>query len=279
MLNLLIKFSDKDNILDSKPFIDDEVQFNLLHLIREGKNPYLFTNKNKSMIIAQSTPNRPAWIWTSKQITNEDIEELKNEFIELYKDMDKLVFIAKPDIAITLAEYYSTSRQLKYSVYLQMESFHCPSIMKQKSVQGIIRKATINDINVISEFLSGFIYDCFGTMTTPEQQLQTAKLYIESQNLYIWFNNNEIISMANIAHRSKRHARINEVYTKSNMRGKGFGGMIVSELCRIIISEHRVPVLYTDLANPISNKAYKNVGFIKCGKVSQILFDVRRDNF
>lgn len=279
MFNLLIKFSEKDNILDSKPFIDDEVQFNLLHLIRESKLPYLFTNKNKSIIIGQSTPSYPAWIWTTNQITNEEIEELKNDFNELYKEMDKLVFVAKSDIAITLAEHYSAIRQIKYSVYLQMESFHCPSIMKPKSVQGLLRKATINDINVISEFLSGFIYDCFGKMTTPEQQLQTAKMYIESENLYILCNNNEIISMSNIAHRSKRHVRINEVYTKPDMRGKGFGAKIVSELCEIILSEHRVPVLYTDLANPASNKAYKNVGFIECGKVSQISFDLRKENF
>lgn len=55
--------------------------------------------------------------------------------------------------------------------------------------------------------------------------------------------------------------------------------MIVAELCQIICSEHRIPVLYTDLANPASNKAYKNVGFIECGKVSQILFDLRKGNF
>ncbi|WP_238475800.1 hypothetical protein [Clostridium manihotivorum] len=50
---MLIKFSEKDNIFDSKPSIDDEVQFNLLQLIRESKSPSLFTNKNKSIIIGQ----------------------------------------------------------------------------------------------------------------------------------------------------------------------------------------------------------------------------------
>lgn len=269
---MLIKFSEKDNILDSKPFIDDEVQFNVLYIIRESKLPYLFTNKNKSIIIGQSIPKLPAWIWTSSQITNKDIEELKNDFIELYKDMEKLVFVAKPDIAIALAENYSTIRQLKYCVNLQMESFQCPSIIEPKPVQGLLRKATINDINVISEFLSGFIYDCFTQMTTPEQQSQTAKMYIESENLYIWCIGNKIISMAHIAHRSKRNARINEVYTRPDMRGQGFGAVIVSKLCRIILSEHRVPVLYTDLSNPASNKAYKNVGFIECGKVSKVSF-------
>lgn len=273
---MLVKFLGNDNILDSKPFIDDEVQFNLLHLIRESNSPYLYTNINKNIIIGQSTHKHPAWIWTSSQITNEDLENLKNDFIELYKEAETLVFVAKPNIAVALAEHYSEVKHVNYSVYLQMESFQCLSFIEPKPVQGFLRKASMNDIVIISEFFSGFIYDCFGEMTTPEQQLQTAKMYIESGNLYTWCNDNIIISMANIAHRSKRHARVNEVYTRSDMRGKGFAAIIVSELCKLIFNQQRVPVLYTDLANPASNKAYKNVGFIECGELTQILFDFRK---
>jgi len=156
-----------------------------------------------------------------------------------------------------------------------MESFHCPSIILPKSVQGLLRKANISDTDIISEFFSGFIYDCFSTKTTPQQQLQTAKMYIESENLYVWCKGNEIISMANIAHCTNRHGRINEVYTKPDMRGQGFGAMIVAKLSQIISSEDRIPVLYTDLANPASNKAYKNVGFIECGKVSEMMVELR----
>lgn len=274
---MLIEFSRKDVILDSKPFTDDEVQFNLLNLIREGKSPLLLTNKNRSIIMGQSEYKYPVWIWTSNQITKDDIEELKSNFIELYKNMDKLTFVAKPNIAGVLAEHYSACTKRKYSVYLQMESFYCPSVMKPKLVQGYFRKATMDDISTISEFLSGFIYDCFGKTTEPEQQLQNAKIYIESKNLYVWCNDNEIISMANIAHRSERNVRINEVYTRKDLRGKGFGARIVYELCNVIIDEKKVPVLYTDLSNPSSNKAYKNVGFVESGKITQILFDKKED--
>jgi predicted GNAT family acetyltransferase len=270
---MLIEFSRKDIILDSKPFTDDEVQFNLLHLIRDGRSPLLRTNKNKSIIMGQSEYKYPVWIWTSNQITNDDIEELKNDFVDIYKNMDMLTFVAKPNIAEVLAEHYSICTERKYSVHLQMESFFCLSVIKPKLVQGYFRKATIDDINTISEFLSGFIYDCFGKITTPKQQVQNAMIYIENKNLYVWCNDNEIISMANIAHRSERNVRINEVYTRKDMRGKGFGARIVYELCKVIINEQKVPVLYTDLANPASNKAYKNIGFIESGKITQILFD------
>lgn len=54
----------------------------------------------------------------------------------------------------------------------------------------------------------------------------------------------------------------------------GFDAEIVYELCKIIFGENRVPVLYTDLSNPASNKAYKNVGFKESGKVTQMVFDM-----
>lgn len=94
---------------------------------------------------------------------------------------------------------------------------------------------------------------------------------------FIWGNGNKIISMANISHRSKRHARINEVYTRPDMRGKGFASMIIAELSKIIFSEGMVPTLYTDLRNPASNKAYKNIGFKERGKVNQILFNSKKE--
>jgi len=115
--------------------------------------------------------------------------------------------------------------------------------------------------------------NCFGITTNVEEQAETAKAYILSDNFYIWKIGNEIVSMANMAHRSARHVRLNEVYTPPSQRKNGYAGALVSELCKIIYRENRIPMLYTDLLNPASNKAYKNVGFIECGKVNQISFE------
>ncbi len=98
----------------------------------------------------------------------------------------------------------------------------------------------MSDINVIAEFLSRFIYDYFSKRTTSEEQLGDAKDYVESANLSVWCKDNEVISMSNIAYCPKRYARINQVYTKPNMRRKGFGEMIVSKLSKIILSENKV---------------------------------------
>ncbi len=33
-------------------------------------------------------------------------------------------------------------------------------------------------------------------------------------------------------------------------------------------------MLYTDLSNPVSNNIYKNIGFVECGIVDQVSFQV-----
>ena len=45
---------------------------------------------------------------------------------------------------------------------------------------------------------------------------------------------------------------------------------MVAHIGKIIIQKGKIPALYTDLSNPSSNKAYKNVGFIEKGKVDEI---------
>jgi predicted GNAT family acetyltransferase len=47
---------------------------------------------------------------------------------------------------------------------------------------------------------------------------------------------------------------------------------LVAQISDIIKDENLTPMLYTDLSNPASNKAYKNVGFIECGKVNEVKF-------
>lgn len=269
---MLIEISKEDSIFDSRPFIDEEVSFSGIYSIREEGSSAFFTNKNKSIVIAQSTPGLPDWIWTRSDISSEEMKELKEDFYELYKNTNKLCFVAKPNIVTILADHYSKRTQLKYDVDFEMEAYECRNIVEPKTVNDFIRKAHIDDIETISELLAEFSYDCFGIKTSPQSMAKTAKSYIEKENLYLWCNDEQIISTTNITLRTLRHARISQVYTRRDMRGQGFGTRIVAEVCEIILKENRIPVLYADLANPSSNKAYKKVGFTECGKVSRVTF-------
>ncbi|WP_353097265.1 GNAT family N-acetyltransferase [Tissierella praeacuta] len=64
------------------------------------------------------------------------------------------------------------------------------------------------------------------------------------------------------------------LYTSPSNRRKGYAGALVSELSKILYKENRMLMLYTDLSNPVSNNIYKNIGFVECGIVDQVSFQV-----
>jgi hypothetical protein len=60
--------------------------------------------------------------------------------------------------------------------------------------------------------------------------------------------------------------RIGPVYTPPELRRRGYAGMAVAETSRRALADGaRACVLFTDLANPTSNKIYAEVGYLRYG--------------
>ena len=55
--------------------------------------------------------------------------------------------------------------------------------------------------------------------------------------------------------------RIGPVYTPEAERGQGWASAAVAELSRRVLAAGERPVLYTDQANPISNRVYERLGY------------------
>jgi predicted GNAT family acetyltransferase len=56
-------------------------------------------------------------------------------------------------------------------------------------------------------------------------------------------------------------ARVGPVYTPTAARGHGYGSAVTAAATRSILDEGAIPVLFTDLANPTSNKIYQAMGY------------------
>jgi predicted GNAT family acetyltransferase len=56
-------------------------------------------------------------------------------------------------------------------------------------------------------------------------------------------------------------ARIGPVYTPPEYRGHGYGSAVTAAATAAVLAAGAVPVLYTDLANPTSNKIYQAIGY------------------
>lgn len=265
------KFDVNDRVLGQKMFIADEVQYNLIHRICESKSSNCLKTTDGTMVFAQSE-GQNAWLWISKELAEDKKNNILQELLEVLKGTTLPGITGDPKMVEFFAQVYSEANNLQYFPHMTMESYSCSELKKPMNVNGEMNRATIQNVETVAEFLAGFSEGAYGVSVDSASQFPAAEGVIGAGDLFLWLVDNQPVSMANIAHRSPRHARINAVYTPPVFRKRGYASALVAELCSFLDSEKLEPMLYADLKNPNSNKVYQNIGFIERGKVVDIRF-------
>lgn len=252
----------------------DEVPYNLVYRVLDSDNARCWKSADDGMLFVQ-TPGLNGWLWISPSLSAANRDRSIRALVERLKDDPPLPGIsAEPNTATAFALVYAGDRGMRFRPHMALASYHCPSVIPSKGVSsGSARTAEERDIRKVAAFFAGFAQEAHGAAVDADSQLTAASAAIASGHLFVWENGGEVVSMANIAHRSPRHGRINAVYTPPDSRNRGFAGALVAELSAVLLREGLTPMLYTDAANPISNRAYRNVGFVAAGSISDIKFE------
>lgn len=122
--------------------------------------------------------------------------------------------------------------------------------------RGRLRAVESTDFELILEWMHGFGQDT-GERCLPEEGIRRR---VASGQFWLW-EDNGACSVA--AHTAPVHGvtRIQAVYTPPALRDRGYAGACVAALsARLQDAGHRC-VLYADLANPVSNKLYRRMGY------------------
>jgi len=256
-------------LLNSKPFIENEVQFNLIHRIADDKNALILTSEDKNVIVARSNPKLPMWIWIDNKVNLDKIDSFLNEIDSKLSLEDKFDIVTTPKIG----KLFTYKIDCTYKIFMELNSFECKKTIKPNKLNGIMDKPSLYDIEIIANYNKGFYKESLNQNVEYEQLLESAKRQVETNNLYCLKVNSKIVSIANIAHKSLRYARVNNVYTPPNQRSRGYASELMYYLCEIIIENGLTPNLYTDISNKTSNKVYRNIGFKECGKVTHYIIN------
>jgi len=271
---MLQNFNLHDPVLRGDTFMADEVPYNLIHRICGTERSACVKSSDNTMIFARSEGHK-AWVWFSKELAegSKKNNDLMHELIDFIKDTAVLPGISgSPRTAEIFAQLYAEAMGLQYETQMILEAYSCPQVKKPHHAGGMMRQATGHHLETVAEFMAGFSEDAYGVPVTPSSQIPGAEGMIDAGGLFLWIADGRPVSMANIAHRAPRHARINAVYTPSVYRKKGYASALVAELCSILEPESLIPMLYADLKNPDSNKVYRSIGFVEKGKIVDITF-------
>ena len=185
------------------------------------------------------------------------LELLASDLADKYQDLSA---VAGPEPAVgDFARLWAARTGVAAGPAMRMRVFEARRVVQPPTPTGRFRAATEADLPTVARWSAAFI-DEVG-LDEPSDPDDVARERIRESSLFIW-EDEQPVSMAAWAGRTGRMVRINYVYTPPEHRGRGYASACVASLTQQLLNEGFAQCcLYTDLANPTSNKIYQAIGY------------------
>jgi predicted GNAT family acetyltransferase len=162
-------------------------------------------------------------------------------------------------------------------------SEHCRTAMAMHSLTTVVDSprpgpgqlvtATEADRDLALTWWDEFVAESHVIDAGPEARAATVDFRISQGHLFLWHDEGQPVSMVSTNPAVAGVVRIGPVYTPPGARRRGYASSAVAEVSRhaLVIGAHTC-MLYTDLANPTSNKIYADVGYRRIAEWEERVF-------
>lgn len=264
---MLVNISQSHPIFLDCRYLQDIVPFQLMECIKQ--NPLLLVSDETDFILGMASPEAPVWIWTAADLSAESAALLTDYFYETFQNSTSFRFVARPEVADMLVQSLRKHKTF-CETRIHMESYENKHPIFPKNVSFPIETASSGDVNQIAECMAAFEFACHGKAVLPADCVENAKKFVQNSCVFIIKDGETVAAMARTTRETETHVSISGVYTRPNYRGSGLATALAAQLSRDIISRKKAPILYADLSNPCSNRAYLKAGFTPRGKVDEV---------
>lgn len=142
----------------------------------------------------------------------------------------------------------------------------CNSVTRARSPRGGMRSFREADRQTALQWTKLFIAESRLPHPGGEAELQAAidrRLNARDGGFFFWDVDGELVSMAGTGGRTPNGVRVGPVYTPPSHRGKGYATALVADVTSMMLDRGLdFCFLFTDLANPISNSIYAQIGYV-----------------
>jgi len=142
---------------------------------------------------------------------------------------------------------------------------------------GAARPATLADEELARSWWRNFAVEALGEAEPDAESIAKNvhhRLVTDSWGIALWEDAGRVVSLAGFGGQTPNGVRIGPVYTPPEFRGHGYATALVADLsARLLTSGKRFCFLYTDLANPTSNRIYARIGYRKVCESAEIAFE------
>jgi uncharacterized protein len=169
------------------------------------------------------------------------------------------------------SERWKSSHPVTLRFAGSMGVYQLERVIPPAKVSGACRLATMEDLELLLRWHEEFQRDCnLPRQGNFRELIETA---IGENRRFLWCDADPL-SMTGVAGPTPNGIRIQAVYTPAAYRKRGYASALVAEVSqRLLDSGRRFCFLFTDLANPTSNKIYQQIGYRHVADAKHIAFD------
>jgi GNAT superfamily N-acetyltransferase len=222
---------------------------------------HLWTIEAEGRVVGAALQTPPHNVWLAQPRDDRAIEALVRELDARGLDLPG-VTAAQPEVDEFADEWERLSGLRRRLVHAQgiykVSAVHMPG-----DVPGSLRDATPADRPLLLDWWHGFVTEALhdGGPETDAEAAVDRRLENRAGGIVLWDDGGPA-SFAAYGGETPTGTRIGPVYTPPERRRRGYGSALTAALSQRLLDEGRTHCfLYTDLANPTSNRIYRAIGY------------------
>jgi predicted GNAT family acetyltransferase len=181
--------------------------------------------------------------------------------------------VGPKDLAHRAVELWTARTGQRAQVQMAERIYALARVIAPRAVNGHMRAAGSNELDLVARWFLAFVKEAQPHLAgTAEEARANAERWIAGGGLRLW-EDDEIVSMAGAHGPTPNGIRVGAVYTPPDKRRRGYASALVAALSQEQLdSGKKFCFLYTDLANPTSNKIYQDIGYEPVSDVDEYVF-------
>jgi uncharacterized protein len=182
--------------------------------------------------------------------------------------------LGPPAATRALAERWSERTGRAAERVLQERIFRLDRVIPPRPAPGCLREAEERDRAQLAAWVAAFNAEAVpdGPLNDPAEAADRF-LRRAGRVAYLWERDGGPVALAGAVGATPRGIRIGPVYTPPELRGRGYASNLVAALSELQLASGRsFCFLFTDLANPTSNRIYQAIGYAPVADVDQYRF-------
>jgi predicted GNAT family acetyltransferase len=237
-----------------------------------GSTPYFAAVERDGAVVAAALRTPPHNLVLSEVAEPAAVDAIANDAAEAFGELPGVV--GPKEASRRFAELWSeaTGRQAERGMAERI--FRAETVRAPRGVAGSMRRATAADRSLLVEWFAAFQEEAMRgrTFRPAEDAVEDYLSRRDDGGAYLW-EDGEPVSMAGCGSPTPNGIRVGPVYTPPVRRSRGYASALTAELTsRLLSSGRRFCFLFTDLANPTSNRIYQSIGYEPVGDVDEYRF-------